>query len=416
MAYNELIKNFECIRSYMREFYVYGFKSRGEYTGKSSRSYDDERRRVESWLGDYMSFHRNADGKRVFISIDSRTSTHNPLYNALKSKSFTDGDITLHFILFDILYSSEIAKSISEITEEIDAEYLSVFNNTKTFDESTIRKKLKEYVEEGLVKTEKKGRTLLYGRADCNELNCTDLLDFYSESAPCGVIGAFLLDKTDKHNVPFVFKHHYITQAFDSEILLSLFLAISNKSEVEITKLNRKSKSKIALNLVPLNIYISVQNGRQYLIAYNRCDKRIMSTRLDFIISVKVLNTANDFDTLRKNLLKMREHMWGVSNQGSGGRIEHVEFTIRCSDNEEYIYNRLVREKRCGTVERLDDNTCRFSADVYDSNEMLPWIRTFIGRIESLNFSNKQLEERFKNDVTELYTLYGLNEDTENDI
>ena len=30
-SYNELIKNFERIRNYMREFYVYGFKSRNDY-------------------------------------------------------------------------------------------------------------------------------------------------------------------------------------------------------------------------------------------------------------------------------------------------------------------------------------------------------------------------------------------------
>lgn len=42
MAYNELIKNFERVRAYMREFYVYGFKSRNEYDAKSARSYDSE--------------------------------------------------------------------------------------------------------------------------------------------------------------------------------------------------------------------------------------------------------------------------------------------------------------------------------------------------------------------------------------
>lgn len=104
-SYSELIKNFEKIRNYMREFYVYGFKSRDEYNKKSARSYDDERRRVESWLGDHMSFVRTPEGKNVFISIDSQVSQHNPFYKTLKAKSFTNGDITLHFILFDILHA-----------------------------------------------------------------------------------------------------------------------------------------------------------------------------------------------------------------------------------------------------------------------------------------------------------------------
>ena len=37
----------------------------------------------------------------MFMSIDSQVSQHNPFYKALKAKSFTDGDITLNFILFD---------------------------------------------------------------------------------------------------------------------------------------------------------------------------------------------------------------------------------------------------------------------------------------------------------------------------
>ena len=104
MAYNELIKNFEKVRAYMREFYVYGFKSRTEYDAKSARSYDDERRRLESWLGDYMRFVQTPEGKNVFLSVDSRVTRKNPFYKAWKAKSFTDGDITLHFAIFDILF------------------------------------------------------------------------------------------------------------------------------------------------------------------------------------------------------------------------------------------------------------------------------------------------------------------------
>ena len=69
-SYSELVKNFECVRAYMREFYLYGFKSREEYDKKSARSYDDERRRMECWLKDYMRFYRTPEGKSVFLSID----------------------------------------------------------------------------------------------------------------------------------------------------------------------------------------------------------------------------------------------------------------------------------------------------------------------------------------------------------
>ena len=287
MAYNELIKNFNRIRDYMREFYVYGFKSRDKFTRKSSRSYDDERRRIESWLGDYMSFRQTADSKNVFMSIDSRVSHHNPLYKAFKTKSFTDGDITLHFILMDILSCTEEPLSISEITKKID-EYLCNFSNPRIFDESTVRKKLKEYVTEGIILKEKKGKTLYYSLSKDNVNLDYNVIDFFSEVAPCGVIGSFLLDKCNSHKELFQFKHHYITGAMDSEIMCELFIAMNEKKNVTIEILNRHKENVTESLVVPLRIMISVQNGRQYLMAYSHNFNRITSYRLDNILSVKV--------------------------------------------------------------------------------------------------------------------------------
>ena len=197
-SYSELIKNFERIRAYMREFYVYGFKSRDDYSEKSARSYDDERRRLESWLGDHMSFVRTPEGKNVFISIDSRSIRHNPFYNAWKAKSFTDGDVTLHFILFDILHEPSIKKTISELMEEIDAKYLYGFACPMIFDESTVRKKLKEYCEEGVIATERIGRKVYYHRAESIDISkLTDVLHYFSEVAPCGVIGSLNIRRQD---------------------------------------------------------------------------------------------------------------------------------------------------------------------------------------------------------------------------
>lgn len=337
MAYSELIKNFDGIRDYMREFYVYGFKSRDEFTKKSARSYDDERRRIESWLGDYMGFRQMPDGKNVFLSIDSRTSHHNPLYNAWKAKSFTDGDITLHFLIFDILYATEIKMSLNEIMTEI-YDRLASFYNPKTFDISTVRKKLKEYAEQGLIVTEKSGKVMLYSRATTVELNCTDVLDFFSEIAPCGVIGSFLLDKTDAHDEHFAFKHHYITEALDSDILYALFEAMHQKSFVRLETLNRRNGKKTTHDVVPLRIFVSVQNGRQYLMAYIPRNRRISSYRLDNILSVEQGERCEGFDIYRSTLDKMQEHIWGVSTKGRSERLEHVNFTVRYGDDEQHIH------------------------------------------------------------------------------
>ena len=39
---------------------------------------------------------------------------------------------------------------------------------------------------------------------------------------------------------------------------------------------------------------------------------------------------------------------------------------------------------------------------------MIPWIRTFIGRITQLDFSNRTVENTFKNDLEEMYDMYGV--------
>lgn len=416
MAYSELVKNFNRIRDYMREFYVYGFKSREEYTRKSARSYDDERRRIESWLGDYMGFRQNTDGKNVFISIDSRAASHNPLYKAWKTKSFTDGDITLHFILMDIFASAQKALSLTEITEQID-EYLSVFPEPKTFDVSTVRKKLNEYISEGIVLGEKQGKSMHYSwtmeKCDLDR----DILDFFSEIAPCGVIGSFLLDQVKEQDSHFLFKHHYITSAMDSEILCSVFMAIREKRSVILETYNRHKERVSESHVVPLRVMVSAQSGRQYLIAYAPRFRRILSFRTDHIASVKIGEVSERFDQMRQKLDEMQKHMWGVSTQNRwGNRMEHVEFTIRYGAGEKHIPKRLEREKRCGTVEHLDENTSKFTADVYDASELIPWIRTFICRITEIHISNEKLEKQFQEDIKAMYALYGLEDGENHDI
>ena len=134
---------------------------------------------------------------------------------------------------------------------------------------------------------------------------------------------------------------------------------------------------------------------------------------MDYLSNVKLEEPTPRFDELRAELDRMQRKMWGVSvkrNKWGEERLEHVEFVVKVDEGEEYILRRLEREKRVGRIEKIDDYTYRFVADVYDTSEMVPWIRTFICRIVKMNFSNRTLENKFKEDLDEMYKMYGIEE------
>jgi len=406
MSYNQRIKKFNRIREYMRDFYVYGFKRRDDFRQKSGRTYDDERRRIEGLLGEHIDSRQNDEGKTFFLSIDSRTSSHNPLYKAWKTKSFTDGDITLHFLLFDVMHDEAEEYTLQELMAGIDSR-LGGFDVPKTFDVSTVRKKLNEYIKVGIVQAVRRGKIMYYRRAPEMKGFSHDCLDFFTEVSPCGVVGTYLLDRLSKQDSHFVFKHHYMTGALDYEILQQLLDAIREQRCVTLKIMNRKRQRSQDQEVVPLKIFISVQSGRQYLMAYAPKYRRMDSYRLDAITKVEVGETAADFAELQDTLRKMQPHIWGVSTQSfSGQRMEHVEFTVEYGDDESHIPRRLMREKRCGTVEKLDQNSSRFSADVYDASELIPWMRTFIGRLKDVHFSDSTLEKQFYRDIEIMKQMY----------
>ena len=406
MAYSELIKDFNKIRDYMRQFYVYGFKTRDEYDAKSARSYDNERRRIESWLGDYMSFRQEPSGKVSFISVDSAEVDANPLYNAFKAKSFTANDIVLNFCILDILQPG-VKLGVSEITERIDEEYMSAFDNPKVFDEATVRNKLKEYAKAGILVSEKDGRKLIYSRAE-DTVNLDDwqeAISFYSEMDSVGVIGSFLLDKMQKHPDLFSYKHHYILHALESDIICTLLDAMTDDCQALI-KVQSKRKSIVKeYEVIPFKVCISTENGRGYLLAKD-CHSRFFNMyRLDRIQSAEKGAFASKKAELEEAAKEFTSHLWNTS-AGHARTLDHLEMTLHVKRQEKHILQRLNREGKQGHVEQIGDEQYRFVIDVYDATEMIPWIRTFIGRIEELKCDNPEVERVFYKDLETLYAMY----------
>ncbi|MCR5317790.1 MAG: WYL domain-containing protein [Treponema sp.] len=414
MAYSELIKNIDTLRTYIRNFYIYGFKTRDKFSGKSSRTYDDEKRRLENYLDGYMTFRPDENGKVSFLSIDSRHTIHNPLYKIFKAKSFTAMDISLHFMLMDILYGGE-KKTLNQILDEISDVYLKDFSSDAMPEESTVRKKLKEYEGLGLTASEKDGKTMLYFRKAMTDLTgLGDALAFFSEIAQCGVVGNFLFDKLNddvqKNSEIFQFKHHYITSSIESDFVEIVFDAIREHRNLTIEQKREKNDRAISNEVLPLMIYQSTQDGRMYLMAYRHNGKYFLALRFDYILTMKLGEVYPGFEQKRAEFEDLRKHIWGVAlrhkKKHNDTRMEHVSFRLHFEDDEQFIYQRLLREKRCGKVTRLDENNAQFDADVFDAMEIIPWARTFICRITEFKCSDSGIARRFYDDIKKMKQLY----------
>lgn len=405
--FSELIKNLNNVRDYMKDFFIYGYKTRSDFQYKSLRTYDNEKRRIESWLGELIRSDNSKKGKRVFISLNSGQLSRNPLYSAYHSKTFTSNDIHLHFFLLDILQNTE-PLTIEGITDKIYEKY------DAYFEPQTIRLKLKEYVSEGIIIQTKQGKANIFALSNDNPKsffqNSDYLLDgvqFLSECAPFGVVGNYILRKMKIQNKTFLMKHNYIVHTLEDVILLPLTAAMEEKRSVEIVNFGkRKCETKILG--VPLKVHISTQTGRRYVIIYRQDTKCFHSFRLDYIKSIKLLKIYKDYDVILNMLEKSDNQCWGI-NLGNSNKpsIEIIKMELYIDEQKEvYILERLRREGRNGTIERIGKNTFRYTAQVFDSNEMLPWIKSFIGRILSLEGTNEVIINKFYRDIIRMKNLY----------
>ncbi|MBQ6628240.1 MAG: hypothetical protein IJH65_05415 [Methanobrevibacter sp.] len=101
----------------------------------------------------------------------------------------------LHFYILDILSVSR-QMTITAFMEEL-VNRLCTFRFGRLPDESTVRKKLKEYVALGVLNIEKRGRETVYtiNKQDINLSRWKEAVAFFSEAAPLGVIGSYIQDR-----------------------------------------------------------------------------------------------------------------------------------------------------------------------------------------------------------------------------
>lgn len=414
-GFSELIKNFGKTREYVRDFFIYGCKLRSDFGKKSVRTYDDEKRRVESWMQDYMRYDDSVHGRSVSISADSGHISENPLYNAYYSKSFTDNDIKLHFLIIDILQDGK-SRTLRKITDILNFEY------DQMFDDQTVRNKLKEYTEERIIYAEKQGKTMYYSlSADRTDeyikkyRGLADAVKFFSEAPDFGVIGNSIMRAVGIKNDLFHIKHNYMIHALEDILVPDILAAIDDKCSVTLKKFAlRADYEPVEEIIIPMQILVSVQTGRRYIAAYVPKTHRFSTYRLDRIKQIKRNTVCTDYDRLKERYDVNIRRCFGVSfgdrrESGNAGAIK-ITFTVD-EKREPFIIERLEREKRCAVLEKTGDGLYTLTADVFDPNEIMHWAKTFIGRIVSIDGGTQKVRVRFYRDISRMYRMYGGGED-----
>jgi len=404
--FNELIKNFDKIRNYIRDFYVYGFMVRGDYQYKSARTYDNEKRRIESWLGNFMSWRSTERGKMVSISLDSRKVRQNPLYAAWKSKSFTDNDIMLHFFLLNILEDGKY--TATELTDEIASRYQVIFES------QTVRNKANEYVREGLLQTEKQGKKIYYYKKEQKLRNhpvyekLLDAIMYFEEVLPFGFVGSTILQETERKNELFYFKHSFFVHSLEDKVLLDLLTCMREKRAAIFQYFSRRSNAESTLLVIPLKIQVSTQSGRRFVTVMNAKTRRLHNIRLDGILKVKICDKVEKYDMLYEKYQHAVKKCWGVSyGNKDNPRMQQLFVKLKIDEEKEaYLLERIQREGRGGELLKIRENEFLYSVDVHDVNEVLGFVKSFTGRIISLESTYEFVSGKFYHDMERMYEMY----------
>ena len=408
-GYHERLRELDNTRRLMRDFLIYGFRTRNDQKLSSARTYDNERHRIEGLLGDTLQWRQSDSGRQYFISAEAAALDADPLHKIYRLCTFTDNDLLLHCGLLAEL-DTEKGMTADELTDVLCAE-------TELLpDVQAVRRKLREYAQLGLVREKKDGRRLLYTLSDTDleglfpdDEGLEECLSFYREFLPLGCVADNMMLRRGYENRFIRFKHHFLMHTLDDEILLILLEAMHDRRAVRLTCDRQQSDDEqYQATLLPVCVRVSEETGRRYLIGYDTEKQSSRTLRLDLIRSVEKLGPP---ENVQDCLARVRDDLskcWGISLPDTL-ETHHLQMDIRIElPRESFVLDRLIREGRGGTVTRIDWDVFRYEIDVADTGEMMRWLRTFTGRIVALKDDSGLADTRFREDMERMRRMYGV--------
>lgn len=417
-----LMRDFHDIRDVIRLFFTYGFFSKRDIAvrnGIKEITYDKYKKTIHNVIDNdkIRSYVNEKREKCVYIDADYVLDSDNPLFTIWQGKSVTANDMWYVFAIADTLARHTEGLTTIEVAEEL------ARHTSRGIEEQTVRNRLAELCKLGLVHSVRSGRRISYvlhkwrlenmPRDMLDELNTA--LAFFQNVHPVGVLGHHLRSRLSLHmpqqdrQAPIIFKHHHIGGTIDDEMLLAVLQAIRERRRIEFD-LQQQQGDTIRFKripFVPIKLISDRWQGRRYIAGYDEEFARCWSFRLDKMFHIELQDVCKSFEAWRMELERQLERSWTVVMLEPNRTLELVEMTLAIDPGREsYVLDRLQAEGKWGTVEQSGLNCYAYRIEVNSAEEMLPWLRTFTGRIVQFHCSKPDITARLYNDWTNALQQY----------
>ena len=178
-------------------------------------------------------------------------------------------------------------------------------------------------------------------------------VSFYQGASPFGIVGSTLLDREEKQNRFFQYKHQFLVHTLEDQVLMDILSAIHQKKAVSFKNNSHRSGLTVTLQGVPLKIFVSTRTGRRYLCLYLTSRQRFQNVRLDSLTEIKLLEPFSGYEKLQEKLEKHLPHCFGVSF-GGRSRMEEIHMELYINEEKEgYVLDRCPEKGAAAVSERI---------------------------------------------------------------
>ena len=247
----------------------------------------------------------------------------------------------------------------------------------------------------------------------CKQLR--SMCNFFSQYYPLGELGTILSERlggrVESFDVDGIrFKHNYLQKTLYDYNLIDILIAIEKRYVCLVDYshgVNLRSHVEV---VVPLEIRISVTNGREYVMYYDVTQKSIKALRLEFIDKISVYSHVDSIESVQyivskqgkkiykeekkrepihidRNIAenvtiayKMLPFIWGTEVSEcyvtSDWKERLIDITLPITyetKNESYIANRINKERRNSSLDK--------KIILFPTKEIRSWVRSFYKRV-----------------------------------